>query len=230
MEIRAACRVGFWSSLLATLMVAVFALSLAVGLLLPSDAADVMSYVTCLILPASFVAMMVSVHRITPAEKRVWSQLGLSFSMVYAVMCSIVYYIQLVVVRTNSLGISPEAMALFTFTPGSAMFAVDMLGYAFLTLATLVTSPVFGDSLREKWLKRLFFVHGLFALPTIVFPAFHFSQDAGAVESTDLGSAVALLLWCLLFLPLSSILAVHFLDLQNRTASRALRPSTPTAA
>ena len=176
MEIRAVYRVGFWSSLTATAMVAGFALSLIIGLLLPSYAADAMSYVTCLILPASFVAMMVSIHHITPAEKRVWSQLGLSFSIIYAVMCSIVYYIQLVVVRTNSLRISPDAMALLTFTPGSAMFAVDMLGYAFLTLATLVTSPVFGDSLGEKWLERLFFIHGLFALPTIVFPAFRFSQ------------------------------------------------------
>ena len=230
MEIRAVYRVGFWSSLTATAMVAGFALSLIIGLLLPSYAADAMSYVTCLILPASFVAMMVSIHHITPAEKRVWSQLGLSFSIIYAVMCSIVYYIQLVVVRTNSLRISPDVMALLTFTPGSAMFAVDMLGYAFLTLATLVTSPVFGDSLREKWLKRLFFIHGLFALPTIVFPAFRFSQESAAVESANQGGAFALLFWCLLFLPISTILAVHFRRLQDKAVPEALRLSMPTAA
>jgi hypothetical protein len=230
MESRAVYRVGFWSSLLATAMVAGFALSLVIGLLSPSYAADAMSYVTCLILPASFVVMMVSIHRITPPDRRVWSQLGLSFSIVYAVMCSMVYYIQLVVVRTNSLGVSPDAMALFAFTPGSAMFAVDMLGYAFLTLATLVTSPVFGDSLREKWLKRLFFVHGLFALPTIVFPALRFSQDSAAVESTSRGGSVALLFWCLLFLPISTILAVHFRRLQDKAVLGALRPSMDTAA
>jgi hypothetical protein len=155
-----------------------------------------MSYVVCLILPASFVAMMVSIHCITPVKKKVWSHLGLSFAIMYAVMCSIVYYVQLVVVRTNSLGVSPGAMALFTFTPGSAMFAIDMLGYGFLTLATLVTSPVFGEGRRERWLKRLFFIHGLFALPTVVFPAFQFLQDAGAVESASQGGSFALLFWC----------------------------------
>jgi hypothetical protein len=223
-------RVGFWSSLLATMMVAGFALSLVIGLLSPSYAADVMSYVPCLILPPSFVAMMVSIHHITPTEKRVWSRLGLSFSIVYAIMCSTVYYIQLVVVRTNSLGVSPDAMALFTFTPGSVMFAVDMLGYAFLTLATLVTSPVFGDSLREKWLRRLFFVHGLFVLPTIVFPAIQFSQDPAAVASTNQGGSIALLFWCLLFLPISAILAMHFRRLQDEAALGAMLPSMDTAA
>jgi hypothetical protein len=211
-------------------MVAGFALSLVIGLLSPSYAADALSFITCLVFPASFVAMMVSIHHTTPPEKRVWSQLGLSFSIIYAVMCSIVYYIQLVVVRTNSLGVSSDAMALFTFTPGSVMFAVDMLGYGFLTLATLVASPAFGESVRERWLKRLFFVHGLFALPTIVFPAFQFSQDAGSVESASQGGSFALLFWCLLFLPISTILAVHFRHLQNRTALVTAGPPTPTAA
>ena len=230
MENRAVYRLGFWSSLVATMMVAGFALSLIIGLLSPSYAADAMSYVVCLVLPASFVAMMVSIHHITPVERRVWSQLGLSFSIIYAVTCSMVYYIQLVVVRTNTQGVSPDAMALFTFTPGSATFAVDMLGYAFLTLATLVTSPVFGDSLREKWLKRSFFIHGLFALPTIIFPAIQFSQEAAAVESAKQGGAVALLFWCLLFVPISTILAVHFRRLQDKAVPEALRSSMPTAA
>jgi hypothetical protein len=230
METKPVYRVGFWSSSVATAMVAGFAASLIMGLLSPTYAADVMSYITCLILPASFVAMMASVHYITPPEKRVLSHLGLSFAIAYTVMCSIAYYIQLVVVCTNSLGVSSDAMALFTFTPGSAMFGIDMLGYTFLALATLVTSPVFGEGTRERWLKRLFFAHGLLALPTVIFPAFQFSQDLGAVESASRGGSFALLFWCLLFLPISIILAVHFRRLQDKAAPGALPSSMPTAA
>jgi hypothetical protein len=230
METKPVYRVGYWSSMLAAAMVAGFGVSLVIGLLSPSYATDAMSYITSLVLSASFVAMMASVHYITPVEKRIWSHLGLAFAIMYAVMCSITYYVQLVVVRTNSLQVSSDAMALFTFAPGSVMFAVDMLGYTFLALATLVASPAFGHGTLEKWLGRLFFIHGLLALPTVVFPAFEFSQDASAVESANQGGSFALLFWCLLFLPASIILAVHFRRLQSETASRAFEPSMPTAA
>ena len=67
--------------------------------------------------------------------------MALAFAIVYAVMCSINYYVQLTVVRDNDLKVSADALALFTFVPGAVMFAIDMLGHFFI-MATLFADPV----------------------------------------------------------------------------------------
>lgn len=207
---RDAKRIGFWSSVLVTTEVAVFAVALVTGLLGFSSLSDVLSFISCLCLAPSFVAMMVSVHHFASAEKRVWSHLGVAFSIIYAVLCAITYYTQLVVVRTNSLGVSADAMTLFTFEPGSALFATDMLGYGFMTLATLAAAPVFGQGMLERWLRRWFIFHGLFALPTVIFPAFSFAQNADAVASADMFGTLALLFWCAIFIPIPILLATLY--------------------
>ena len=207
---RDANRIGFWASVLVTIEVTVFAVALIAGLLGFSSLSDVLSSISCLCLAPSFVAMMVSVHYFAPIEKKVWSHLGVAFSIIYAVLCAITYYTQLVVVRTNNLGVSADAMALFTFEPGSALFAADMLGYGFMTLATLTAAPVFGQGALERWLRRWFIFHGLFALPTVIFPAFSFAQDADAVASTDMFGTLALLFWCAIFAPIPILLAILY--------------------
>jgi hypothetical protein len=207
-----------------TIEVTIFAVALIVGLLGFSSLSDVLSFICCLCLAPSFVAMMVSVHHFAPAEKKVWSHLGVAFSIIYAVLCAITYYTQLVVVRANSLGVSSDAMALFTFEPGSFLFAADMLGYGFMTLATLASAPVFGQGALERWLRRWFILHGLFALPTVIFPAFNFAQDADAMASTDMFGTLALLLWCAIFVPIPILLATLYRRLtfsQTHAAARS---------
>jgi hypothetical protein len=79
---------GFWSAVLVTRMVIAFPLPLIFGQL---NIACGSSF-----LPAhALVTMMVSVHHNTPTERKMWSQLALSFAIIYAVMCSLTYFVQL---------------------------------------------------------------------------------------------------------------------------------------
>ena len=200
-----AYRLGFWSALVVALEVAVF----AVTLLFPS--AITLSFIASFLLAPSFVALMLSIHYYAPPEKKIWSHLGLVFAIMYAVMCTINYFVQLAVVAGNPLQVSADALALFTFMPGSAMFVVDMLGYSFMCLATLAVAPVFVGGRLERWLKGLFIAHGLLFAPTlimtVIFPALSSGQRASA--SVDIG-ALVLLGWCAIFLPLPLLLAVMF--------------------
>jgi hypothetical protein len=206
-------RLGFSSALLVVVEVAVF----AVTLLIPS--ALTLSFIASFLLAPSFVALVLSIHYYAQPEKRIWSHLGLAFAVMYAVMVTINYFVQLAVVSGNPLRASADVLALFTFTPGSVMFVVDMLGYSFMCLATLAAAPVFAGGRLERWLRGLFVVHGLLFAPTlimtVIFPALSSGQPAS--PSVDIG-ALVLLGWCAIFLPLPVLLAVLFRKLERQAA------------
>jgi hypothetical protein len=212
---KTANEIGFIASLLVAGEVLTFAISLLPGFW-GIDLIN-LSFVASFLLAPTFIAVMTCVHYSVPEEKKIWSHLGLVFSTVYAVMVMITYYTQLVVIRTNSFGLSPESLKLFTFMPGSLMFALDMLGYGFMCLATLVAAPVFGGSKLDDWIRRLFILNGLFFLPSLVFPAFIFPQDSGSVEATSQGGVIGYLYWCTLFVSISVLLAKKFRQLDKDT-------------
>jgi hypothetical protein len=79
---------GFWSAVLVTRMVIAFPLPLIFGQL---NIASGSSF-----LPAPALVMMkVSIHHNAATERKMWSQLALSFAIIYAVMCSLNYFVQL---------------------------------------------------------------------------------------------------------------------------------------
>lgn len=175
-------QLGFWSSIVVTLLLIAFPLSLAFDWSL-----DV-AYGSSFLLAPAFVTMMVSVHHYAAPEKKVWSQLGLSFAIIYAVMCSLTYYVQLTFIKNNYLPITDEATAPFVFIPGTPIFAQDMLGYVFFCLATLAAGPVFTGGKLEAWIKWLFIFNGvLFAIPTLILPALTMPVNAAG---TGVGNQV----------------------------------------
>lgn len=100
-----------------------------------------------------------------------WSQLGLAFAIIYAMMCSLTYFVQLTFIENNYLPIVAETARAFVFIPGTPIFAQDMLGYVFFCLATLSTAPVFAGDRLESWIKWLFIFNGiLFTIPTAILP------------------------------------------------------------
>lgn len=208
MEDRSAPRIGFIASLIAAAAFFFFAAFLVAGLFGVNTMLG--SFTVCLIGAPAFVAMLAAVHGCVSPRMRTWSRLGLSFSIIYAVFILTCYYVQLAVIRINNLGLSREVLRAFEYSPGSVLFAVDMLGYAFMTLSTLVIIPVFGTSAFEKRLKILLLIHGMMFIPTIIFPLLRMAPPAaGAGGGADAG-VFALLGWCAVFVPLAVMLAAWF--------------------
>lgn len=195
-----AIKIGVWSALL----LAVQTVAFGIALLFPT--ANIAAYLASFLIAPTFVVLMVAVHHVAPPDRRVWSQLGMSFAVIYATLGALNYYVQLTFVRTNSLGVSPELLSVFSFTPGSFMFAQDMLGYAFLCLATLTAAPVFASDRLAAWIKRLFIIHGLVLFVPLVFPALTFAEDSTGDEI----GVLANLFWCILFAPIALLLVVYF--------------------
>jgi hypothetical protein len=179
---KAGAQLGFWSSVVVTLMLIIFPLSLAFNWSLN------IAYASSFLLAPAFVTMMASLHHYAASEKKIWGQLGLSFAVIYAVMCSLTYYIQLTFIQNNHLPIADEAAEPFVFLPGTPIFAQDMLGYVFFCLATLAAGPVFTGGKLEAWIRRLFMLNGLlFAVPTMILPAITMPVNAAG---TGLGNQI----------------------------------------
>jgi hypothetical protein len=207
-----ATRIGFWSAALTAASCIAFSLAAVLteagALTAPWDV--VLPLAPSLLLAPSFLAMMVCVNALTPADRRIWSQLGVAFAAVYVPLCSAAYIVELFVVEPRVLRGEGHETLLLTVVRGDSVFnAIDGVGYIFMCLATLLAAPAFGNARRERWISRCFLANGAVGVPIFLTYFVNRSFIWGAALWSITVSASALLL------------AVHF---------RRLRLATPVGS
>jgi hypothetical protein len=165
--------VGFWSAVLATTFSIVYDIGQVaewLGLLGsgggPESASTPLGLVVLLtpslFLGSAFLVLMVSVHQAASPERKIWSQSALAFATVYAVMISINYYVQLAWVAPRLAAGRTQGLEPFLFTPfDSFLYAVDILGYSFMSLATLFAAQVFRGRGLERVARGCLLANGL---------------------------------------------------------------------
>ena len=170
--------VGFCSAVLAT----VFSITYVVGQLAewagwlgshggPESASTVLGLVVLLtpslFLGSSFLVLVVSIHQLASPDRRVWSYAAVAFATVYAALISLNYFVQLTWVAPRLAAGQTQGIEPFLFTPfDSFLYAVDILGYSFMSVATLFAAMVFpGGGLNR--VVRLFLMANGLLLPFI---------------------------------------------------------------
>ena len=172
-------RVGFWSAVLAT----VFSLTYVVaqlaewlGWLGSSGGAEssstplglVILLTPSLLLGSSFLVLVVGIHQLAAPDRRVWSHAAVAFATAYAVLISLVYFVQLTLVAPRLARGRVEGIEVFLFVPfDSFLYAVDILGYSFMSVATLFAARVFTGQGLERVVRLFLTVNGLL-LPFLV--------------------------------------------------------------
>lgn len=170
--------VGYWSAVLATS----FSLIYVVGQLAewlgwlgseggPESTSTPLGIVVLLLpsllLGSSFLVLIVSVHHIAPPDRRIWSHAAVAFATAYAVLISTVYFVQLTLVGPRLARGEVEGIEAFLFVPfDSYLYAVDILGYSFMSVATLFAAMVFTGGGVER-VTRLFLIANGLLLPFI---------------------------------------------------------------
>lgn len=169
---------GVWSAILATvfsLIYVVAQLAEWAGLLGSGGGAHNAStplglyilLIPSLFLGPSFLLLMLSVHYIAPPPRRIWSHAAVLFATIYTAMIAINYYVQLTLVAPRISAGRVEGIEPFLFTPfDSFLYAVDILGYSFMSLATLFAARVFTGAGLERVI-RLGLVANGFLIPFI---------------------------------------------------------------
>jgi hypothetical protein len=217
-----AIRLGFWSALLTAIFVTLFVISTFV--FLSPDWKGIESYsksfnslqlvpvIPPVLFAVTIIVLMVSLHYYVTDDQRIFSLLGIAFAIIYATIICVNAYLQLFVVRLNILEGELESLAILAMPNlHSAFFALEAIGYGFLSAAVLAISPVFKRGRLASWIRGLFLAIGVVGIYGAVIAIF----DKPVLILAGLG------IWNLLF-PISMVLVCIFFknaDQQTRSSS-----------
>jgi hypothetical protein len=178
--------------------------------LLSYDPILVLPLYPSLLLAPAFAALMVCVHHYAASARRLWSQIGLSFSLVYTTMAFTNYIVQLTSVQRAVQAGESDGLAMLVHGNPHSLFWALVSSYIFMNLAMLFAAPVFQGGRLETWTRRLFLLNGASVLLT---------ATSLAVDSPLLFNLGSLFIWCPLFTAAAALLAVLFARLgrQNET-------------
>jgi hypothetical protein len=218
---RSVCQLGFWSAVLATLSSIGYGIAVIVMMISSLTAAAVtppgwhgveafvasfqfiqmLPLIPSLVLAPTFIVLMVSIHYYAASDKKIWSHLGIAFTLVYAAMASINYITQLTVVRLSILNQETDGLAMFVMGNSHSIFWALASSYAFMNLAMLFAAPVFDGGRLERAIRWLFFANGVSVVATIF---------GVVVDSPPIYLLGSLVPWCVIFSLATLLLAVLF--------------------
>ena len=165
--------VGLWSAVLATvfsIMYDIGQIAEWLGLMGSAGGAESAStplglavlLTPSLFLGSSFLVLVVSIHQLASPDRKIWSHLAVAFATAYAVLISMVYFVQLTLVAPRVARGQIEGIEVFLFVPfDSFLYAVDILGYSFMSVATLFAAMVFTGKGLERVVRLFLTANGL---------------------------------------------------------------------
>ena len=168
------------------------------------------SYFVCLILPLGFIMMTAGLHNECENDRKVAANIGLTLAAVYCTFIMLVYFTQLTTVNNEQL--TEQATNLLSMGKCGLIFNFDLLGYGVMALSTFFTGlSMKAQSKVDKWLKVLMMIHGVFYFSCTFMPMTGmFSKMSSGGDG--LGGRLALVAWCVYFLPIGILSFLHFRD------------------
>lgn len=166
------------------------------------------SFFVCLILPIGFIMMTAGLHDECENDRKVAANIGLTLAAVYATFIMLVYFTQLTTVNNEQL--TEQASKLLEMGKCGLIFNFDLLGYGIMALSTFFTGLAMkAKNKTDKWLKALMMIHGVFYFSCTFMPMTGiFSKMSSGGDG--LGGRLALVAWCVFFLPIGILSFLHF--------------------
>jgi hypothetical protein len=156
-------KVGYWSGLAAFASVVAYdivqILQIAGVLTFPLD--EILIYGTSLCIVVPFILEMLSLHYLTPADKKFWTHAAVIFTSIYAVFVTANYVVQLATVIPLKVKGASEAIGVLDQTPHSLFWNYDAIGYISMGLAALVAIPALNRVGFERWVRISLIAHVL---------------------------------------------------------------------
>lgn len=165
------------------------------------------AYFVCMLLPLGYIMMAAGFQHEAEEDRKVAANVGLVFSAVYATLILLVYFAQTTSVRLDGLG--NDALRVLDFRRCGLLFNYDLLGYGMMALSTFFLGlSMRAEKRADRGLKRLLMLHGAFFISCFILPMT--GMFAGMAGGTGRGGAIALVIWCVYFLPVGLLAWRHF--------------------
>ena len=125
-----------------------------------------------IILTLSYLVLMVSLHVYASNQRKIFSQIGLSFALLATMVLVGDYFVQFSVVPISLMSGETEGITLLTQYNAHGIFIVlEELGYLLMSLSFLFMAPVFMNKNRlesaVRWVFIISFLLTMFALAQI---------------------------------------------------------------
>jgi hypothetical protein len=132
-----------------------------------------------LILALTFVVLMACIHYYTRDDKKIFSQIGLSFALISATVITLDYFIQLAVMQPSLLKGETDGLSLFSqYNPHGIFIALEDLGYLMMSAALLFAAVGFAGRARlERAIRWLFITSSLAAVGAFIGLSLIYGQD-----------------------------------------------------
>ncbi|SEQ88764.1 hypothetical protein SAMN02910369_02621 [Lachnospiraceae bacterium NE2001] len=167
-------------------------------------------YFVCLILPIGFIMMTAGLQSECEGDRKVAANIGLTLAAVYCTFIMFVYFTQLTTVHNEQL--NEQATNLLKFDRFGLIFNFDLLGYGVMALSTFFTGlSMTPKNKTDKWLRALMMIHGVFYFSCTFMPitGMFVKMSSGG---DGIGGRLALVAWCVYFLPIGILSFLHFAE------------------
>lgn len=132
-----------------------------------------------IILTLSYLVLMVSIHAYASSQRRIFSQIGLTFALMATMTLVGDYFVQFSVVPISLMSGETEGITLLTQYNAHGIFIVlDELGYLLMSLSFLFVAPVFINKNRlEAAVRWVFIVSFALTLTAFTLISFNYGLD-----------------------------------------------------
>lgn len=161
-------RLGFWSAVMTAVLSAVFIGLGFFGTLYTEPnpypyiwpfikTIDYTIFYPAFLLAPVFVVLMACIHSYASEKMKIFSLVGLSFSLIYATLITANYFLLWTVdIPSISSGQTANLSIITMYNPHGIFVAIESLGYLMMSLAILFTAAVFSGGRLERSIRWLF--------------------------------------------------------------------------
>ena len=175
-------------------------------------------FFVCLILPIGFIMMTAGIQNECEGDRKVAANIGLILAAVYATFIMLVYFAQLTTVKNELL--NEQAANLLVFGKFGLIFNYDLLGYGVMALSTFFTGlSMKPKNKTDKWPRALMLIHGVFYFSCTFMPMTGMFAKMSS-GGDGIGGRLALVVWCVYFLPIGILSFIHFTKGEMRYEKR----------
>lgn len=172
--------VGFWAAIVSAALSIVYVIAQVLewqGLLGSAGGPDSAStalglavlLTPSLLLGGAFVVTMAAVHQLASDANKVFSLAALAFAIMYATLTGLVYYVQLTLIAPRIAAADTRGLEVLLFVPyKSFLFAVDLLGYTFMSVTTLFATAAVSGIAASRFARLFLLLNGCL-LPFLAF-------------------------------------------------------------
>lgn len=132
-----------------------------------------------IILTLSYLVLMVSIHGYASSQKKIFSQIGLSFALLATMVLVGDYFVQFSVVPISLMSGETEGITLLTqYNEHGVFIVLEELGYLLMSLSFLFMAPVFVNKNRlESGIRWIFVISFLLTVIGFTLISYNYGLD-----------------------------------------------------